>query len=55
MHRDPEPGGYAFWVDILDSKKADLVAVLAAMSESAENRDGVAELIGNGIAFTPYG
>ncbi len=55
LHRDPEPGGYAFWLDILDSKKADLVAVLAAMSESAENRDGVAELIGDGIAYTPYG
>jgi hypothetical protein len=55
LHRAPEAAGYAYWLDILDSKKADLVGVLAMISESGENVDGVAELIANGIAFTPYG
>lgn len=54
LHRDPEPGGYAFWLDVLDTKKADLATVLASISESAENQAAVAELIANGIAYTPY-
>jgi hypothetical protein len=29
--------------------------VLAFFSESVENQDGVAELIANGIVYTPYG
>jgi hypothetical protein len=29
--------------------------VLAAISESAENASGVAIIIGNGFAYTPYG
>ncbi|NNG23159.1 type I secretion C-terminal target domain-containing protein [Telluria aromaticivorans] len=55
LHRAPEAAGYAYWLDILDSKKADLVGVLALISESGENVEGVAELIANGIPFTPYG
>ena len=54
LHRDPEPGGYAFWLDVLETKKADLATVLASISESAENQQAVAELIANGIAYTPY-
>ena len=55
LHRAPEQGGYAFWLDVLDNKKADLPDVLAAISESAENQEAVATLIANGIQFTPYG
>lgn len=55
LHRAPEPGGYAFWLDVLESGKADLPTVLAAISESQENRDAVAGLIAEGIPYIPYG
>lgn len=55
LDREPDAGGHAFWVDVLDSKRAGLEVVLAEFSESAENRDAVVELIANGIPFTPYG
>lgn len=55
LHREPEPAGHAYWLDILDSAKASLPEVLAAISESAENRLGVAELIADGIPYAPYG
>ena len=54
LHREPEAAGYAYWLDILDSKKASLPAVLAAISESMENQAAVAELIANGIPYTPW-
>ncbi|MEH6437618.1 DUF4214 domain-containing protein [Massilia sp. DD77] len=54
LHRKPDPDGFAFWVKVLDEKRADLPHVLAQISESAENQDAVAELIANGIWFTPY-
>lgn len=55
LDREPDAGGHAFWVDVLDSKRAGLEVVLAQFSESAENREAVVELIANGIAFIPYG
>jgi hypothetical protein len=55
LHRDPDPGGYAFWLEVLDSGRAPLPVVLAEFSESPENRGAVVELIANGIPFTPYG
>ncbi|WP_272492073.1 DUF4214 domain-containing protein [Massilia phyllostachyos] len=55
LHREPEAGGYNFWLDVLDSKRADLPTVLAAFSEGPENRAATTELIANGVAYTPYG
>lgn len=55
LDREPEPGGYAFWLDILDTKKADLPTVVLAFSNGEENSANVAELIANGIAYTPFG
>ncbi|VXC50457.1 DUF4214 domain-containing protein [Massilia sp. 9I] len=54
LHREPEAAGYAYWLDVLDNKKASLAQVLAAISESTENQQAVAELIANGIVYTPY-
>jgi hypothetical protein len=54
LHREPEKAGFDYWLGVLD-KGTDLATVLAAFSESAENHDGTAELIANGIAYTPYG
>jgi Ca2+-binding RTX toxin-like protein len=56
LHREPDPGGYAYWLGILDTKQAPLHYVLAFFSESEENIKAVAEVVGNtGIVFTPYG
>lgn len=55
LDRAPEQGGFDFWVDVLDAQRADLATVLAAFSESAENVDAVAPLIGQGIAYQPWG
>lgn len=53
LHREPEQGGYEFWVDRLgDGVGRDVV--LAAFSESQENVDATAELIAHGFSYTPY-
>jgi Ca2+-binding RTX toxin-like protein len=54
LHRAPEGPGLTFWVGALD-KGVAVAEVLAAISESQENIDGTAAVIGNGFPFTPYG
>jgi len=54
LHRAPDPAGYAFWVDALERGLDDLSGVLAGFSESTENVDAVAALIGQGIAYQPW-
>jgi Ca2+-binding RTX toxin-like protein len=54
LHRTPEQAGYDYWLHVLDDKQASLPDVLAAFSESAENKDAVADLIASGILFTPW-
>lgn len=55
LHRAPEPGGYAYWLGVLDRHQDTPAGVLANISESAENQAGVIGVIGNGFAYTPYG
>ena len=55
LGREPEQGGFEFWIGVLDSQRADLATVLAAFSDSAENVEAVAPLIGQGIAYQPWG
>ncbi|WP_296942362.1 DUF4214 domain-containing protein [uncultured Massilia sp.] len=55
LHRAPDAGGLDFWTGVLDSHGASVAQVLAAISESTENREGTAALIGNGFAYTPWG
>ena len=55
LHRAGEPAGIAYWLDILDNKKDTISGVLASFSEGFENQDGLAGIIGNGFAYTPYG
>ncbi|MEN9868386.1 MAG: hypothetical protein RL748_3976 [Pseudomonadota bacterium] len=52
LHREPEPGGYAFWVNALGAG-VTRAQVLAEFSESAENKSGVAAAISNGISYLP--
>lgn len=54
LHREGDPGGVAFWNRVLDDG-VSRAHVLTEFAESAENRAQVAELIGNGFAYTPYG
>lgn len=53
LHRAPEAGGFAFWVNSLNIG-ATRAQVLAQFSESAENQAGVASAISNGISYTPW-
>ena len=55
LHRDGDAGGVAFWMAVLDTGKASVAEVLAAFSESPENQEALAAVIGNGFAYTPYG
>jgi len=54
LDRSPDAGGFAFWLEALDSGRDSLAGVLASFSESAENVDAVTALIGQGIAYQPW-
>lgn len=54
LHRAGEKGGVDFWLSVLDQKLASFAEVLAAFSESPENVESVAKVIGNGFDFTPW-
>lgn len=54
LDRAPDPGGFAFWLDVLDSGRDDLAGVLASFSESLENVEAVTPLIAQGIAYQPW-
>ena len=54
LHRPAEPGGYNFWLGVLDSGNGSVAHVLAAFSESTENQAGVIGVIGNGFVYTPF-
>lgn len=55
LHRAPDAGGYNFWLGILDRHDLSSAEVLAQFSESPENQAALATVIGNGIAYTPFG
>lgn len=54
LHRAPDEAGLAWHVANLDHGLSR-AAVLIGFAESAECRDAVAALIGNGIDYTPFG
>jgi Ca2+-binding RTX toxin-like protein len=51
LHRSADQAGLDFWTGALDSHAATGAQVLAAISESRENIDGTAALIGNGLVL----
>jgi hypothetical protein len=53
LHRAPDQGGLDFWMGVLD-RGAGVAVVLAEISESPENKAGLADVIGNGFAYTPW-
>lgn len=54
LDREPEQEGYDFWLSVLDNKLTDLGTVLAAFSESPENRLALADVIANGVDYQPF-
>jgi hypothetical protein len=56
LGRTPDSSGYDWWLNEMNTNLEKTKAkVLADFAESAENKEGVLGLIGNGIAFDPWG
>lgn len=53
LHRAPDKGGVDFWIGALDGG-VDRADVLLAFSDSGENVQQVAALVGTGFAYTPW-
>jgi hypothetical protein len=53
LHRAPDAGGFAFWVDSMDHKGATAAEVLANFSQSQENVAALVGVMQNGVAYTP--
>jgi len=51
LHRSPDPGGYAYWVNALNNKIITQVEAIVFLSESSENQAGVLNAIINGIGY----
>ena len=49
LHREPDSGGYAYWLSLLESGGIDKANTLVNFSESSENQAGVIGIIQNGI------
>lgn len=54
LHRAPDQGGYDYWLPIIKSNPSLVEEVLVAFSESAENKEQVAKVIGNGFEYEPW-
>jgi hypothetical protein len=55
LGRDPEPEGYAWWIDQINNNPVfTWNVVMVGFSESPENQANVIELIANGITFEPF-
>ena len=59
LNREPDQAGYEYWTEVLagDDKGGDVLSraeLLVQFSESAENQQNVATLIGVSIDFTPW-
>jgi Ca2+-binding RTX toxin-like protein len=51
LHREPDAGGEAYWLGLLDKKQASVADVLYAFSISPENYHNVAKIIGDGFEY----
>jgi Ca2+-binding RTX toxin-like protein len=54
LDREPDPDGFAFWLDVLDNERAPFSEVLLGFSNSSENIGATVHLIAQGIAYQPY-
>lgn len=54
LHRAPDPGGFAFYLELLDKKIINTADMLAELSESAENKAALIGVMQNGFEYTPF-
>lgn len=54
LHREPESGGFAYWMEALGTHHVAREEILAYFSESPENQAQVIGSIENGIDFQPW-
>ena len=54
LDRAPDAGGRDYYVGQITAKSKTVGQVLAEISDSAENKLAVADLIGTGIEYTPW-
>ena len=54
LHRAADSGGFAYWLNILDTGVASQSAVLASFAESAENQAALIGVMQNGMTYTPW-
>jgi hypothetical protein len=54
LHREPESGGFAYWMEALGTHHVPRDEILAYFSESPENQAQVIGSIENGIDFQPW-
>lgn len=54
LHRAPDQSGYDFWLQVIESNPTLVEEVLVSFSESVENKDQVAKIIGNGFEYEPW-
>ena len=52
LHRAPDPGGFDFYLGHLESGAVSSAALLLDISQSLENQEALAGIIGAGIAYT---
>jgi hypothetical protein len=55
LHRAPDPGGLAFWDNVLNTGEHTRAWVLAGFSESAENQANLVGAMQNGVFFDHSG
>jgi hypothetical protein len=53
LGRDPEQAGYAYWLNVLDTKADTVDDVLSNFANGAENYNAVLPTIANGIRYKP--
>lgn len=55
LHREPEAGGFQFWVDVLDRHAVTVAGVLLNFSDSPENVVALVGAMSKGVEYVPYG
>jgi len=54
LDREPDPDGFAFWLDVPDNERAPFSEVLLGFSNSGENIGATVHLSAQGIPYQPY-
>lgn len=54
LHRAPDPGGFAFYLGLLDQKVITVTDLLADISESPENKAALVGAISNGFSYSAF-